>query len=167
VVHTTELLVITGGAGLGGPAADLDQSDRRADLAEPRRVGRLPKATAIPRRGPSAGGYMSSSPEFVRFVVEQFDAGLGVTHRKMFGEYGLFCDGKMFGMVCDDRFFVKPTEGGRAFIDEVVEAPPYPGAKPSFLIDDRLEDREWLSELARITTRELPQPKPRRRKKRS
>jgi len=102
---------------------------------------------------------MASSQEFVDFVAQQFDNGLEVTVRKMFGEYGLFCDGKMFGMICDDQFFVKPTEGGRAFLGEVVEAPPYPGAKPSFLIQERLEDREWMTELARITTRERPLPK--------
>jgi TfoX/Sxy family transcriptional regulator of competence genes len=110
---------------------------------------------------------MASSQEFVNFVTQQFDDSLGVTAKKMFGEYGLFCDGRMFGMICDDEFFVKPTEGGRAFIGEVVEAPPYPGAKPSFLITDRLEDREWMTELARITTRERPLPKRRGRGKRS
>ena len=83
----------------------------------------------------------------------------------MFGEYGLFCDGKMFGMVCDDRLFVKPTEGGRAFIGNAVEAPPYPGAKPIFLIEEQVEDGGWLTELVRITTAELPTPKVKKRKK--
>lgn len=105
---------------------------------------------------------MASDLGFVEFVVDQIAPDCGVTHRKMFGEYGLFSDGKMFGMVCDDRFFVKPTDGGRAFIGQPVEAPPYPGAKNSFLIEDRLEDGEWLSELVRITTKELPEPKPRK-----
>ena len=61
--------------------------------------------------------------------------------------------------------FIKPTDGGRAFIGNVVEAPPYPGAKPSFLIEGQIEDGDWLSELVRITARELPAPKPKRRKK--
>jgi TfoX/Sxy family transcriptional regulator of competence genes len=108
---------------------------------------------------------MGSSKEFVGYVLEQFDADCGVTHKSMFGEYGLFSAGKMFGMVCDDRLLVKPTEGGRAYIDEVVEAEPYPGGKPCFLIEEQLEDGEWLSELARITSRELPVPKARKRKK--
>ena len=107
---------------------------------------------------------MASSREFVEYVVERFDAHLGVTSKKMFGEYGLFCGGKMFGMICDDRLFVKPTEGGRAFIGEVVEAPPYPGAKPIFVIEEGIDDGEWLSELARLTTQELPVPKKKRRK---
>ncbi len=110
---------------------------------------------------------MGSTQGFVDYVTEQFDEDRGVTHKKVFGEFGLFSEGKMFGMVCDDRLFVKPTEGGRAYIGEVVEASPYPGAKPSFLIEDRLEDGEWLSELVRITTRELPVPRAKKRKKKS
>jgi TfoX/Sxy family transcriptional regulator of competence genes len=34
----------------------------------------------------------------------------------MFGEFGLFSAGEMFGMVCDDQLFFKPTAGGRAYI---------------------------------------------------
>lgn len=107
---------------------------------------------------------MASDLSFVEYVVDQFEENCGVTYKKMFGECGLFSGGKMFGMICDDRLLFKPTEGGRAYIEDVVEAPPYPGAKPCLLIEGQIEDREWLSELARITTRELPAPKPKKRK---
>lgn len=82
----------------------------------------------------------------------------------MFGEYGLYSGNKLFGLVCDNRLFIKPTDAGRAFIGNVIEAPPYPGARPSFLIDDRLEDCDWLSELIRVTVKELPEPKPKKKK---
>ena len=108
---------------------------------------------------------MASDLGFVEFVVDQFDEDCAVTYKRMFGEFGLYGAGKFFGAICDDQLFVKPTDGGRAFIGEVVEAPPYPGAKPSFLIGDRIEDGEWLSELVRITLRELPEAPPRKRKK--
>lgn len=107
---------------------------------------------------------MASTQEFADFVIQQSDVHLGVTHKKMFGEYGLFSGGKMFAMICDDRVLCKPTTGGRDWIGTVLEALPYSGARPCFLIEDRLEDREWLSELARITIRELPAPKPKRPK---
>jgi len=110
---------------------------------------------------------MASDLKFVEFVVDQTDEDCAVTYKRMFGEFGLYSDGKFFGVICDDRLFVKPTEGGRAFIGEVVESPPYPGAKPSLLIGDKIEDAEWLSELVRITARELPMPKPRKRKQKS
>ncbi|MCH7563510.1 MAG: TfoX/Sxy family protein [Gemmatimonadetes bacterium] len=108
---------------------------------------------------------MASELSFVEFVVGQLDKDCAVTYKRMFGEYGLYSDGKFFAVICDDKLFVKPTEGGRAFIGEVVESPPYPGAKPSLLIGDRIEDPQWLSELVRITARELPEPKPKKRKK--
>ena len=107
---------------------------------------------------------MASDLSFVEYVVDQLAEDCAVTYKKMFGEFGLFSDAKMFGMICDNRLFVKPTEGGRAFIEDVVEAPPYPGAKPIFLIEDQIDDAEWLSELARITTRELPVPKRKKKK---
>ena len=109
---------------------------------------------------------MGSTQGFLDHVLQQFDQHCGVTAKRMFGEYGLFSAGKMFGMVCDDRLLIKPTEGGRAHIGTVVEGEPYPGAKLCFLIEDRLEDREWLSDLVRITTSELPMPKPKKSKKR-
>ena len=108
---------------------------------------------------------MASDLKFVEFVVEQLDEDLAVTYKRMFGEFGLFAHRKIFALICDDQLFVKPTQGGRAFIGKVVEAPPYPGAKPSLLIGDRIEDSTWLSELVRITARELPAPKPKKPKK--
>lgn len=110
---------------------------------------------------------MASDLSFVEYVVDQLAEDCGVTHKKMFGEFGLFSQGKMFGMICDNRLFMKPTDGGRAFIGDVVEVPPYPGAKPIFLIEDQIEDTVWLSELVRITTRELPVPQPKKRKKKA
>jgi TfoX/Sxy family transcriptional regulator of competence genes len=108
---------------------------------------------------------MASDKEFVDFIVDQIENAGQITSKSMFGEYGVFSDGKIFALICDNKLFIKPTDTGRAFIKDIVEAPPYPGAKPSFLIEDKLEDREWLSELVRITLRELPEPKPKKRKK--
>ncbi len=101
---------------------------------------------------------MGSDLKFVEFVVEQIENAGVITYRKMFGEYAVYSNGKVVALICDNRLFIKPTDGGRAFIGSVVEAPPYPGAKLSFLIEDKLEDREWLSDLIRITVRELPEP---------
>jgi TfoX/Sxy family transcriptional regulator of competence genes len=68
--------------------------------------------------------------------------------------------------VCDNQLFVKPTEKGRGYIGNVVEAPPYPGAKQYFLIEDGVEEREWISKLIRITAQEVPEPKPKKTKAR-
>jgi len=103
---------------------------------------------------------MASDAAFVQFVVDQIDGAGEIASRKMFGEYALYCNQKVVALICDNRLFVKPTEGGRKYIRDLVEAPAYPGAKPSFLIEDKLEDRKWLTELIRITEKELPETKP-------
>jgi TfoX/Sxy family transcriptional regulator of competence genes len=102
---------------------------------------------------------MSSDKSFVDFIIDQLEDAGTITCRKMFGEYAVYSNGKVVALVCDNQLFIKPTKGGRAFIGDVKEAPAYPGAKMSFLIEDKIEDREWLSELVRITERELPNPK--------
>ena len=108
---------------------------------------------------------MATDKKFVEFVVDQIEKTGTITAKSMFGEYGIFSDGKIFGLVCDNKLFIKPTLAGRAFIKNVVEAPPYPGAKNWFLIEEELEDIKWLSQLIRITLKELPSPKPRKKKK--
>ena len=107
---------------------------------------------------------MASDQNFVDFVLEQIKNTGEVNAKKMFGEYGIYADGKLFGLICDNKLFIKPTTSGREFIGNVIEAPPYKGAKPSFLIEDKIEDREWLSELVRITVKELPDPKAKKKK---
>ncbi len=107
---------------------------------------------------------MASDQKFVDFVLDQMDISGQVTCKKMFGEYGLYFGDKLFALVCDNKLFVKPTVAGRAYIADVVEAPPYPGAKPCFLIEEKLEDSDWLKKLVSITAKELPEPKPRKKK---
>jgi TfoX/Sxy family transcriptional regulator of competence genes len=105
---------------------------------------------------------MASNQNFVDYVVGQIQNAGEITAKKMFGEYALYSDRKMVALICDNKLFVKPTIAGRAFIGKVVEAPPYEGAKPSFLIEEKVEDTAWLSELIRISAKELPAPKPKK-----
>jgi TfoX/Sxy family transcriptional regulator of competence genes len=108
---------------------------------------------------------MGSRPETARYILDCIDPDCGVTCRAMFGEYALYANGKVIGLIADDRLFIKPTVAGRRFIGHCVEAPAYPGAKPSLLIAERLEDRDWLSELIRLTESALPAPKTKKPKK--
>ena len=109
---------------------------------------------------------MASDLEFMEFLADQMAGAGEISYRKMFGEYAVYLDGKVVALVCDNQLFVKPTAAGRAFIGAPVEAPAYPGAKDSFLIEDAFEDRDWISELIRITARDLPAPKPKKPKRR-
>lgn len=105
---------------------------------------------------------MSTSQSTVDFILDQLSSVDGVSARKMFGEYALYVGKKVVALVCDDQLFVKITPAGKKFIGhQYHEAPAYPGAKPSMLIDpDNLEDRAWISCLIDLTAAALPEPKP-------
>ena len=108
---------------------------------------------------------MASDLDFVKFFVYQSEPGGDVRERMRFGEYAVYSNDKVVALICDNQLFIKPTEAGRTYIGDVTEAPPYPGAKNSFLIGDKVEDGEWLTELVVLTENELPKPKPKKKKK--
>jgi len=56
---------------------------------------------------------MASDQNFVDFVIEQIQNIGTISAKKMFGEYGIYCDGKLFGVICDNKLFIKPTSKGR------------------------------------------------------
>jgi TfoX/Sxy family transcriptional regulator of competence genes len=111
---------------------------------------------------------MASRQSTVDFLVEQMASAGTVSARKMFGEYAIYCDGRMFALVCDDQLFIKPTAASRAWIAarrKIAEAQPYPQAKPWLLVSgEDWDEREWLVELARRTAAELPLPAPKKKK---
>jgi TfoX/Sxy family transcriptional regulator of competence genes len=107
---------------------------------------------------------VASDSSFVEYVCDQVDGVQRVTYRKMFGEYAIYVGEKVVALVCDNQLFVKQTNAGRALLKNPVMAPPYPGAKPAFLIDADLEDGELVSALFEATAKELPEPKPKKKK---
>ncbi|PSB58972.1 TfoX/Sxy family protein [Chamaesiphon polymorphus] len=107
---------------------------------------------------------MASDLNFVEYICDLMDGAGEVSFKKMFGEYAIYCQNKVVALICDNQLFVKPTAGGRSTIANVIEAPPYPGAKPYFLIEEQLDNREWLSALIQLTASELPTPKPKKPK---
>ncbi len=106
---------------------------------------------------------MATDKKFMEYILDQLENTGNISTKSMFGEYSVYSDGKLFALLADNRLLIKATESGRAFIKDVVEASPYPGAKPCFLIEN-LDDREWLAELVKITVKELPLPKPKKKK---
>ena len=108
---------------------------------------------------------MSNDPDFIQYVCDQITDVCDVSFRHMFGGTTLYSRGKVVALICDNQLFVKPTEAGRAYIGDVTEAPAYEGSKDFFLIEDAIDDSEWLTELIRRTELELPKPRPRKKKK--
>ncbi len=97
---------------------------------------------------------MASHPNFVDYVAEQLREAGAIRSRKMFGEYGLYCNDVFFAVICDDQFFIKVTPQGEVAFPDLPKAPPYEGAKDSFLVED-VENRKLMTELTRITCEAL------------
>ena len=106
---------------------------------------------------------MSSNADFVQYIADQCSGAGDIITKKMFGDYGIYCDGKIFGLICDDRFYLKPTDAVRPMLREVVLRPPYDGAKNYFYITD-VDDRDYLSGLVKETCKALPELRPKKRK---
>ena len=104
---------------------------------------------------------MASSKDFVQYIVDQCSGAGDIVAKKMFGDYGIYRDGKIFGLICDDRLYLKPTEAVRPLLRTEELRPPYEGAKEYFYIAD-VDDHDYLSKLVMETCRSLPETKPKR-----
>lgn len=99
---------------------------------------------------------MNTSKDTMAFILEQLEP-LPVRARSMFGEYGLYCEDKVVGFVCDDTIFLKVNDATAG----LALGPAYPGSKDYAIVDaDLLEDSEALRDMVRATADSLPPPKP-------
>ena len=106
---------------------------------------------------------MASNADFVQYIADQCSGAGEILVKKMFGDYGIYCDGKIFGLICDNGFYLKPTDAVRPMLREVALRPPYDGAKDYFYITD-IDDRDYLSAIVRETCKALPEPRPKKKK---
>lgn len=97
---------------------------------------------------------MASNLGFVQFIADQCAGAGEIMVKKMFGDYGIYCDGLIFGLICDNCFYLKPTDAGRKLLRNVDMRPPYDGAKDYFFIED-VDDRDYMSEIVQATCNEL------------
>ena len=101
---------------------------------------------------------MASNTDFVQYIIDQCSGAGDISVKKMMGDYCIYCDGILFGLICDNNLFIKPTYQGASQLKEVVMRSPYPGAKEHFLITD-VDDRDNLVSVVKATLPALPRPK--------
>ena len=101
---------------------------------------------------------MVSNSDFVQYIVDQCSGAGVIDVKKMMGDYCVYCDGVLFGLICDNNLYLKVTEAGKAVLKEVILRPPYDGAKDYFYISD-VDDRDYLTALIKATIPALPKPK--------
>lgn len=107
---------------------------------------------------------MSSSREYVDFILDQLSELNEITHRAMMGEYLIYYKGKVIGGIYNDRFLIKPVNAAKELMPDASYEIPYDGAKEMILVDD-LDNKEFLRELISSMYDELPFPKSRKKKK--
>ena len=101
---------------------------------------------------------MSSSKEYLDFILGQLSELDDISYRAMMGEYIIYYRGKVVGGIYDDRFLVKSTKSAVAIMPNAVMELPYEGAKEMLLVDD-VDNKEFLRVLLEAMYEELPAPK--------
>lgn len=108
---------------------------------------------------------MATEASFVDYIAEQAGLGSRLTHKKMFGEYALYLDGKVVAFACDNSLFIKPSEAARRLAPDLPQGPPYPGAKDYPIADELLDEPEALRRLIEETASLMPPPKEKKPKR--
>ena len=96
---------------------------------------------------------MPVSREFLEFVLDQLSDLGDVSARKMFGGAGIYCAGKMFGLIANDVAYLKTDDCNRSDYEERDSSPfkpwehkkmtmPYYEVPPEVL-EDSEELVEW------------------------
>lgn len=101
---------------------------------------------------------MACNTDFVQYISDQCSGAGEIAVKKMMGDYCIYCDGVLFGLICDNNFYLKVTEPGKALLKEVILRPPYDGAKDFFYIGE-VDDRDYLVALIKATLPALPRSK--------
>ena len=108
---------------------------------------------------------MASDQDTVDYICGQMAGAGQISARKMFGEYGVYCDGIIVGLICDNQLFLKPVSAVLALMPDATLAPAYPGGRPQVLVDEALDDTDLLAHAVRLIMAAAPVPKPKKPRK--
>lgn len=109
---------------------------------------------------------MSSSKEYLNFILDQLSDLDGITHCSMMGEYIIYYNGRIAAYICDDRLLAKPVDAAKELLPSAPFEPPYEGAKDMLLVED-VDNKELLTTLFQTMYEQLPEPKPKKPRKKS
>lgn len=105
---------------------------------------------------------MATDQDFIDYVAEQIALGDRLAHRKMFGEYALYIDGKVVAFACDNSLFIKPSDTATRLAPGLPQRPPYLGARDYPVADELLDDSDTIRKLMLATAELMPVPRPRK-----
>jgi TfoX/Sxy family transcriptional regulator of competence genes len=79
---------------------------------------------------------MATRKETIEFLLGKLRQPKRFSARAMFGEYALYADGKVVGLVCDDRLYVKMLPASQNLEPLCEKGEPYPGAKAHYIVEE-------------------------------
>ncbi len=109
---------------------------------------------------------MATKKETIEFILSKLRDRERFTARAMFGEYALYCEGKVVALICDDLLYVKITPASQRLESQCEQGHPYPGARPHYLVDEgQLTTIEDLPVILAAIGDSLPAPKKKTKRK--
>lgn len=96
--------------------------------------------------------------EFKDFVCEKLKSAGDVKAKRMFNTYNICLDGVNLGLLCVDKWYLKKTPAGDAFIEKHGMALKTGIKDNSYIVTD-FSNEEKLCELARLTRDEIREAK--------
>jgi DNA transformation protein and related proteins len=97
---------------------------------------------------------MKTDAGTIEFLCEQLSGAGIIRPKKMFGEYGLYCNEIIFALVCDNKLFVKATDDiKKLMIHDGLK--PYEGSGIGYWhVDEVLwDDKQALAKLVVAATK--------------
>lgn len=104
---------------------------------------------------------MTSSKQYLEYILERLSGLDDISHRAMMGEYIIYYRGKIIGGIYDDRFLIKPVKSAKAMMPNADMELPYEGAREMILVDET-KNEDFLKELIEAMYDELPSPRKRK-----
>ncbi len=104
---------------------------------------------------------MSTQKSTVEFILEKLGNPKKFSVRAMFGEYALYADSKVVGLICNDQLYVKilPESAELESVCDKDEA--YPGSKLFYVVEEsQLSQIPNLPEILLNIAKSLPEKKP-------
>lgn len=110
---------------------------------------------------------MSTSKEYMEFLMEQLSELDDIYYRRMMGEYLIYYKDKVAAYICDDHFMVRPVPSAIKLLPDAEYDSIMEGGKKKLLRVDDVDNRELLVTLLKTIYSELPAPKPKKKKEKT
>ena len=109
---------------------------------------------------------MACDKDFIEYVLAKLGHAPRFTARAMFGEYGIYADGKIAGFICDNQLLIKPTPQSLALEDICEKDHAYPNSKLYYVVsEEQLDEPEIFCDIMFAITAATPDKKKKAKKK--